>query len=118
MKQWLIGAAIKFALRQIGKWGTSIDWPKVKADFAIRVRDLVPGEMLDDEAVAAAMAVIDIFASILGDQSALQKIVQLVLDGKISEALVLLRDLIIQNFKFPGNVADAVVDELLACLPA
>lgn len=114
IKQWLIQAAITFALRQLARWQGAIDWAKVKADMAVRVRELVPGALLDDMAVKLMESVVDMLAGVLSDQADLMKIVALMVDGKIAEAMAALKDLILEKFKSP--VSDPLVDEVLASL--
>lgn len=116
LQNWLIKAAIAFALRQLAKWQGGIDWEKVKADFAARVKALVPGELFDDMAVKLVDSVIDMIAAALGDQNEISKIVSLLMAGKMQEALDALKDLIIAKFKSPGMVSDPMVDDVLACM--
>lgn len=116
IQQWLIQAAIAFALRQLAKWQGAIDWAKVKADLAVRVRDLVPGELFDEMAVKLVDSVVNLLAAVLSDQASLAKVVQLLVAGKIQEAISVIKDLIISKFKSPGAVSDQTVDDVLASL--
>lgn len=115
-QKWLIQAAIAFVLRQLTKWGQSIDWVKIKIDLELRVKQLLPGEMFDDEAVKIAFAVVDLFAGILADAAAIEKIVNLVMAGKMAEALEALKQMIVDKFKFPGAVDTEFVDQVLDCM--
>lgn len=116
LKNWLIQAAIAFALRQLAKWQGGIDWAKVKADLSARVRDLIPGEMFDGVAVKMVESVVDMLAAALGDQKEIDNIVNLLMAGKIPEAMLALKDLIISKFKAPGQMCDPLVDDVIACL--
>jgi len=53
---------VRFATRQLVKFGKETNWDKVKADYDIRIRDLIPGGWLDDEAVKDANAALDAIA--------------------------------------------------------
>jgi hypothetical protein len=116
LKSWLIKAAIAFALRQLAKWKDGINWETVKADLEARIRDLVPGELFDDEAAKMVRSVVDMIAGLLGDQAAITNIIALVIAGKMAEAMEALKDLIINRFKFTGAEPDQFVDDVLACL--
>jgi hypothetical protein len=37
-----------FIERQLKKWGSSLDWSKVKTDLDTRIRQVVPGAAIDD----------------------------------------------------------------------
>lgn len=105
IQKWVIGMAISFIMRQIGKWGSSIDWAKVKADVEGRVRALVPGEFFDEEAVTAVMALLDVAEKVLAATGDLEKIVQMIVDGKMQEAWAALRQLILDAWK-PATPAE------------
>ena len=98
IKSWVIQMAIAFVMRQVAKWQTSIDWAKVKADVALRVADIVPGTWFDGEAIAMAHAVVDAAAAALAATEDLEKIIKLLVDGKVEEAWQLLRKLILGNW--------------------
>jgi len=108
VKSWVIQMAISFVMRQLGKWQTGVDWAKVKADLTERIKALIPGEWFDSEVVAVCMAVVDAVAAALQATDALEKIVKLVVDGKIEEAWVLLRKLILGNWA-PVSLAEQKV---------
>lgn len=105
IQKWVIQMAISFVMRQLSKWGESIDWAKVKADVEERVRALVPGEWFDSEAVAVVMALLDAAASVLSATADLEKIVKLAVDGKFPEAWAALRDLILGSWQ-PSSAAE------------
>lgn len=116
LQQWLIQAAIAFALRQLAKWQGAIDWDKVKADLAVRLRDLVPGKMFDEMAIKLLNSVVDLLASVLSDQAEISKVVQLLVAGKVAEAMEVIKQLIISKFKAPGALSDQMVEDVLASL--
>lgn len=105
IQKWVIGMAISFVMRQIGKWGKGIDWAKVKADVTERVKAIVPGEWFDAEAVAAVMALLDVAEKVLAATGELEKIVQMIVDGKMQEAWAALRQLILDAWK-PATPAE------------
>lgn len=105
IQKWVISMAISFVMRQIGKWGTSIDWAKVKKDVADRIAALVPGEWFDAEATAAVLAFVDVAQKVLAATEDLQKIVQLVVENKIPEAWSALRQLILSAWD-PASPAE------------
>jgi hypothetical protein len=96
MKAWIVQLAISFALRQLSKWQGKIDWNIVKADLAARVKDLVPGEFFDSEAVQMCLAVVDAVAAALSATEDLEKIIKFLVDQKFPEAWEALRDLILK----------------------
>lgn len=75
MQQFLLNLVIMFVLRQLAKFGTQTDWAKVKADLGERVRQLVPGEWLDDDAVLFVNQAIDAFAFVCADTADLKAII-------------------------------------------
>lgn len=82
---FIVDMAVSFALRQVQKFADKTDWSKVKADLAVRVRDLVPGEFFDTEAAAASNAAIELVEKFLkGDTD--EKVVKLIVAGKLKEA--------------------------------
>jgi len=105
IQKWVIQMAISFVMRQLAKWGSSIDWAKVKADVEERVKALVPGEWFDSEAVAIVMALLDAAASVLSASAELEKIVKLAAEGKFPEAWAALRDLILGSWQ-PSSPAE------------
>jgi len=112
IQKWLVNLAVSFMMRQLAKWGEAIDWPMVKADVEARVRALVPGTWLDNDAVALMMSLVDAAAGVLAASGSLEKIVKLVIEGKIQEAWEMLRDLILGSF-VPVTEADKM---MVACV--
>lgn len=72
----VVNLVIAFIVRQVVKFGTSTDWSKVKADFDVRLRQLVPGTWFDDEAVCVANAVIDGAAAALSSPAELELVIR------------------------------------------
>ncbi len=110
IQRWMIQMVIGFAMRQLAKWQSRIDWAKVKADLAERVAALVPGEWLDAEAVSVCNAVIDAVAAALSSTEDLEKLVKLVVEQKFEEAWKVLRDLILSVWS-PSSAAEKKVFE-------
>jgi hypothetical protein len=86
---WIAQAAALFAVRQVAKYGLSINWTHVRVDVTQRVEKLMPGDMLDKAAVTVAMTVVDKIQTICTSADALAKLTKLALDGKWDEALKL-----------------------------
>jgi hypothetical protein len=93
MPMWIITLALNFLMRQLERWGTNIDWVLFKADMKPRVEALVPGRIFDRAAVALVNELIDAVASVLSG-SELQRVVDLLLQGKNAEALAAVVDLL------------------------
>lgn len=81
MEKILLKFAVTFCLRQVDKFGTGTDFERVKADFDVRVRALVPGEWLDDAAVGLVNDTIDLFASLCRDAAHLKQLAEAALSG-------------------------------------
>jgi hypothetical protein len=110
--KWAISMAITFMMRQLSKWQGSIDWAKVKADLAERVKAVVPGEWLDAEAVAIMSMLVDAVAAVLAANSVLEQIIKMIVDGKYQDAWAMLRELLLKHIK-PVTAADK---KLVACI--
>lgn len=54
----VINAALAFLVTELTRFGENFDWDKFQSGFDKRVRDLVPGSLVDDAAVAVAHAVV------------------------------------------------------------
>ena len=83
---FLVPIAVSFAVRQSQKFGKSLDMVKLRADFETRVRDLVPGSIWDDAAVALTDKVFAIFADLF-TSDVLEETSQDLVAGKFAEAL-------------------------------
>jgi len=112
IQKWLIETVITFGMRQIWKWRAGINWDLVKLDLAKRVRELVPGEWLDDAAVDLSNQLIDMIAAALMDQKDIEAMVKLLVAGKPDEALKMLLDLIKKHFVPQSKIQMAMVDML------
>jgi hypothetical protein len=112
IQKWIISAAVSFMLRQLAKWQKSIDWAMVKADLKKRVEDLIPGEWMDAEIAAMAMALVDAAAAVLASSEELEKIINLVLANKFPEAWQALKDLILSQW-VPSTPAE---EKAMLCL--
>lgn len=51
-----------FVVRQIMKWGKSLDWQRVREDLVARVEKLVPGEEWDEAAKFVTEVLVDLVA--------------------------------------------------------
>ncbi len=58
----VLGIVRFFIERQLVKWGSSIDWTKVKADVHERILKLLPNSMYDQTAAYIAGILVDIVA--------------------------------------------------------
>jgi vacuolar-type H+-ATPase catalytic subunit A/Vma1 len=112
LNKWLINLAISFLVRQLAKFGKSINWQKVKEDLKTRTEALVPGSWFDDEAVALVFTVVDAAATVLASVSEIEKVLQLVAQEKWEEAIQTVKELILRSW--PAKAANAEV--VVACL--
>jgi hypothetical protein len=112
LNKWLINLAISFLVRQLAKFGKSINWQKVKEDLRIRTEALVPGSWFDDEAVALVYTVVDAAATVLASVSEIEKVMHLVAQEKWDEAIQTVKELILRSW--PAKAANAEV--VVACL--
>lgn len=111
-KQWLIKAAIAFGLRQFAKWRDKIDWVRVIRDLEPRIRDFVPGTVLDDQAVSLMRSVIEMLAQLLKDTQDIEKLLGHIAAGDMSAALEVLKDMIKEHFKLPNPFVSEVLEAL------
>ncbi|MES3012647.1 MAG: hypothetical protein V4750_02820 [Pseudomonadota bacterium] len=102
MDRLIMKLLVSFVMRQIEKFGHSIDWAKVKADLKPRIEALVPGKWFDDEAVTAVNSVLDAAAKALSATADLQKILDLLAAEKWAEALEVLKTLLLSAWHPTG----------------
>lgn len=81
-----IDLAVHFAVRQLAKYSTTIQWDKVKADLSKRVKDLIPGEFFDELAVTLLNKTIDVVAKFTADEVEMNAIIDLLQEKKFNEA--------------------------------
>lgn len=98
LDKWIIQQAILFAVRQLGRFGRTTDWGLVLVDADKRIRDLIPGNWLDDEASEVLSSAITALRIALGKASDLEDLLTLVADQKWDEALDKARDLIVGSW--------------------
>jgi hypothetical protein len=115
LTRWIIQLAISFIIRQIAKFGKTIDWSQVKADLALRVEDLVPGKWLDPEAVALCNALVDAAASVLASTVEIEKVLTLLASEKWAEAAQAIKDLILGSWQ-PSSASDKKFVAELGCI--
>lgn len=106
INEWVTNLAIGFAMRQLEKFGDKTNWTTVKADFAVRVAQIVPGTWLDAEAVELSNEVIDAIARAFDNTKTLGLILKLVTNGKHAEAAAKLRDYLLKCWKPETAVAE------------
>lgn len=114
MLSWLINLVLGFAVRQIVKWGSGVDFVKIKADLEIRIRALIPGDWIDDEAVIFVNKALDVVASLMSE-SVIEKILQLAVAKDFGGVLSYLKELIVGALA-PHMVASDVSDMQLVNL--
>jgi len=110
----IVGFVLSFIMRQLEKWRNNIDWALVRVDVEARVRALVPGTWMDDQAVAFVMSIIDAAESALSATADIERILKLAADQKWQEALVALRDLIIGHWS-PATAAEQYAYDCVKC---
>lgn len=118
ISRWAIAIAISFIVRQIEKFGETIDWAKVKADLKPLVEKTVPGTWFDAEAVAAVNALVDVAARALSATADIKRILDLLADEKWAEAVALLKDLILGAWGSPAAGKEAEMAAELALMDA
>jgi hypothetical protein len=96
--------AILFVFRQIGKFGPSTDFAKVKIDWNPRIRKLVPGEAFDQQAIKVADAVIDAVAVVAQHPAEFQTLITAIEASDYSKAKDVLLGLIAQKVSLPHDV--------------
>lgn len=94
-QQYALHLVILFVIRQIAKFGAQVKWPKIKEDWDVRVRALVPGLWFDDDAVALANILIDACGRAVADTVDLQKILDLCAAKKWDEAASALKAMVL-----------------------
>lgn len=112
MNRWLIALVVQFIMRQLEKFGHSIDWAKVKADLKTRVEALIPGTWFDAEAVAAVNAIVDAAAKAMASTHDIQMILDLIAAQKWPEAFDALKALLLKVWapKAGGKEADLAAE--------
>lgn len=98
LQTWIINLAVTFIVRQIAKFGTAINWTSVKADLETRVRQLVPGDWFDSEAVAVAGCLVDAAAAVLADSARIDTVFRFASQQQWPEAITAFKNLIIANW--------------------
>lgn len=94
----LVNMVISFALRQVEKFETGVDWAKVSADAETRIRQVVPGSWFDDEAAAVVRALIDGIKSVLGEKAQLEGLIRTIAGGDWPAASVALTRLLLEGW--------------------
>ena len=109
----VIKMIVTFIMRQIEKFGHTLDWAKVKADLKPRIEALVPGSWFDAEAVTAVNAILDAAAKALAATDDLQKILDLLAAQKWAEAFEVLKELVVKIWQ-PSGAKEAEYHRHLA----
>lgn len=65
IEAWVIDLGIRFALRQLAKFGAETDWIKVRGDAQTRIRQIVPGTVFDDVTAQCVDALLDGLRTVL-----------------------------------------------------
>jgi hypothetical protein len=99
---FLISIAIRFAVRQIAKFGKQVDKEKIKADLKPRLEKLIPGVQLDQAAVIVMNSVIDGIFDFLSSADVLAAIVSKLLEGKIDEVIQEIAKYLEANVRIPA----------------
>lgn len=97
MEKWALTLVAKFALKQIQKFQTGINWDKVEADLEARIKTLIPVPMLDDGVNYLLKLAIRALKAALSDQNAMQQLVSLLIAEKWAEALAFVEKIIWSN---------------------
>lgn len=98
LEGWIINIVITFVVRQITKWGSEVDFEKIKLDIEPRIRAILPGDFLDDEAVSIMFFVIDKLSSVSNNAEALTGVFAAVAAKDMKRAIELLKELVRNSF--------------------
>lgn len=97
-KSIILGLVWKFAIKKLAKYGVSVDWSLVKANFKERIAKLIPGDFIDDEVGVLVEKAIDVVASILKSKDLLSSLVDAIKAGKVKDALSMLKQAILDQY--------------------
>lgn len=91
----IINLVIAFILRQIKKFGETVNWDLVKADLDKRIADILPGTWIDAEAVTVANYVFDACKAALGATDNLKSIMVHLANEDWPGAIAAVKDLLL-----------------------
>ena len=94
MDAFLLKMAIGFALRQIEKFGATIDWGLVRQDCYARVKQLIPNAVADTVIDATIGVLLTALAAACQNPEVLNAILALMGGGSINQAIGLVEDLV------------------------
>lgn len=81
------GFVVSFVVRQLEKFGSSIDWEKVRLDADVRIRAIVPGTWFDDYAVGLVDNAIGLLQGALSNEEAISDVLRLIAAGQYNDVL-------------------------------
>jgi len=93
MPTWIVNLVVGFVIRQIKKYGESLNWAKVKADVEAQLKTLLP-DWLEGAVIELALKALDILSGVITSE-ALKSIAEKLVSGDVAGALAELKDLII-----------------------
>ncbi len=94
MQKLLLDLALRFVLRQIGKFRDGIEWETLDADLQERARALLPGQWFDAEGAAFAHTVVYAVKGALDQTDVLELLLAAVAEKRWDDALKVLKDLL------------------------
>ncbi len=112
INRWVIAVIVSFVMKQIEKFGTTIDFVKLKAEVDVIVRDAIPGTWFDDDGVNAVNSVLDALSRALHSTAALESIIVLIAEQNWNGAFLALKDLVLKVWSAKGGKANALASEL------
>lgn len=118
-KKLFVSLAIKFGLRAWLKFFSGgVKWDLVKQNLAERIRKLLPGDLVDDEAVLVMEKTIEVIQGIVASAEFMEKAVELVKEGKTKELLALLKQSILDKYLPNRDLAMNEDESLLMAIQA
>lgn len=97
MVQQIISFLAPFIVRQIDKFGHSLNWEEILVKANERVAKLIPGEMFDEMAIAAVDKCINAVKELLQDEVELTKLSNLCQSKQWAVAIKDLQDYMISK---------------------
>jgi hypothetical protein len=92
----ILNLVISFIVKQLEKFGDSLNWEKVKQDAEERIRKLMPGTWFDDEAAYVVNLVLAGVQEALEDADKFRTILKLLADKKYPEAFSAVKEFLLE----------------------
>lgn len=113
LERLAIQLAIQFVVRQASKYGHDLDWSKLEADAAARIRDLLPGTWFDETGAKLVVAALEGCRKALSDEASLKSLLEYTAKGDWVGAGAALKVLIVRAWSPDNEFQKAVHHQLL-----